>query len=512
MSADIERWPPPNDPVAFESLCLDLWKEIWGVDSGAQKHAGDGQGQTGVDVLGRYKHQWVGVQCKQKDGRARLKVKELEEEVEAAKKFEPPLAKFIVATTCSRDAKLQKRARELTELHQEQSLFTVEVWSWEEIWPELHMRSELMARITPIYWPLLAKEIKGQTTRPYSASMGKWRICVAGVIIIACLSILLLSRSRNITLSNASALFEAKQYVEAFAAYSGLSDRDLKNIDLHRRVEECAKRGHLGQLLVERYRGLIRTRANDAVLRNFYGNALLATLEIDQLGIAEQQYREALRIEPTFAPPRLNLGIIALRQERSNEAQTLFEQYVGEHANDPVAWVNLAVLHTARFESNKFDQESHKSAIRCLHNAHALEPRLASVHKVLGRLFAAEGRLAESLSAYENSLAVDDEQPDVRSKMQELAARLGRDLVAWDSSDDLQPRSAQFTEIVQSLNNRRFLEAEKSSQELVRRYPSNALAWRIFSSTLNARGRSHEAQQANLRALEFVSKQTYEWR
>src|SRR5205814_1015661 len=123
MSADIERWPPPNDPVAFESLCLDLWKEIWGVNSGAQKHAGDGQGQTGVDVLGRYKHQWVGVQCKQKDGllrAARLKVKELEEEVEAAKKFEPPLAKFIIATTGSRDAKLQKRARELTELHQEQ--------------------------------------------------------------------------------------------------------------------------------------------------------------------------------------------------------------------------------------------------------------------------------------------------------------------------------------------------------------------------------------------------------
>src|SRR5262245_35160424 len=47
--AHIEAWPPPGDDVAFESLCLDLWREIWGPDSGAQKNGRRGQPQAGVD-------------------------------------------------------------------------------------------------------------------------------------------------------------------------------------------------------------------------------------------------------------------------------------------------------------------------------------------------------------------------------------------------------------------------------------------------------------------------------
>lgn len=100
MSADHEQLLPPNDPAAFESLCLDLWKEIWG-DPGAQKNGRSGQPQAGVDIFGRTAAGWVGVQCKQKDGllRTQVTVAELEGEVEEARRFEPSLSRFIVATT-----------------------------------------------------------------------------------------------------------------------------------------------------------------------------------------------------------------------------------------------------------------------------------------------------------------------------------------------------------------------------------------------------------------------------
>src|SRR5437588_8975676 len=104
MSADIERWDPPNDPTAFESLCLDLWKEIW--NGQAQKNGRTGQPQAGVDIFGQHQGKWVGVQCKQKDGllRRRVTITELEQEVAAAKLFTPPLSTFILATTRPRDA------------------------------------------------------------------------------------------------------------------------------------------------------------------------------------------------------------------------------------------------------------------------------------------------------------------------------------------------------------------------------------------------------------------------
>jgi formylglycine-generating enzyme required for sulfatase activity len=158
MSSDIERWEPPNDAKAFESLCLDLWKDIW-QDSGAQKHGRSGQAQAGVDVFGREQGQLVGVQCKQKDGRLWAKVTEteLEAEVQAARRFEPKLAKFILATTAPRDAALQKQANQLTEQHRQQKLFSVEVWAWEDLWHELYRRFDLLSRIYHHYWPLRAK-------------------------------------------------------------------------------------------------------------------------------------------------------------------------------------------------------------------------------------------------------------------------------------------------------------------------------------------------------------------
>jgi tetratricopeptide (TPR) repeat protein len=154
MSSDIERWEPPNDSTAFESLCLDLWKDIW-QDSDAQKNSRRGQRQDGVDIFGHENGSVVGVQCKQKDGRLWAKVtpNELAAEVQAARRFEPKLARFILATTAVRDTAVQRRANKLTEQHKKAGLFTVVAWAWEDIWHELYRRKKLFDRIAPIYWP-----------------------------------------------------------------------------------------------------------------------------------------------------------------------------------------------------------------------------------------------------------------------------------------------------------------------------------------------------------------------
>ena len=155
MSSDIESWPPPEEPKAFESLCLALFQEIWGSGSGAQKNGRSGQQQAGVDIYGRVDGRWVGVQCKQKSGllHTKLNVVELEGEVRNALHFTPPLTRFIVATTAPRDAAIQTRARELTETHATTGFFTVEIWSWPEIWSEIYRRKDLLDRVGPVFWP-----------------------------------------------------------------------------------------------------------------------------------------------------------------------------------------------------------------------------------------------------------------------------------------------------------------------------------------------------------------------
>jgi hypothetical protein len=169
--SDTEAWPPPNEPAAFESLCLDLWKEIWGPESGAQKNGRSGQPQAGVDVFGKRGDRWIGVQCKQKDGllRSKLTATELDEEIrkvlgkevkgKTSPAFDPPLSEFLVATTGPRDAEIQKAARKLAEEHG--AGFSVAVWSWPDIWHEIYGRPQFHVRIARLYWPRLFESWSG---------------------------------------------------------------------------------------------------------------------------------------------------------------------------------------------------------------------------------------------------------------------------------------------------------------------------------------------------------------
>ena len=164
VGVDAERYPPPNDPSAFESLCLDLWKEIWG-DPGAQKSRRSGQRQACVDIFGISGDLHIGVQCKQTDGllRTKLTASELEEEVAKALAFKPLLSGFIVVTTGPADARVQQRAPRDFGRPQRQGAFYRRGWSWSKIWREIYAREALFRRICPVYWPL-------------AASVGKQRI------------------------------------------------------------------------------------------------------------------------------------------------------------------------------------------------------------------------------------------------------------------------------------------------------------------------------------------------
>ena len=164
MSFDILGWPAPIDATIFESLCLDLWKDIWGPGSDAQKNGRSGQKQAGVDVYGKDgPESWVGVQCKQRNEglRSRLSADELEAEAKAAQSFQPRLSRFIVATTGAPDVAVQERARILSD----RGPFPVSVWFWPDILRELSDRPALLRRIAWKYWPTIFALLGSQKIR-----------------------------------------------------------------------------------------------------------------------------------------------------------------------------------------------------------------------------------------------------------------------------------------------------------------------------------------------------------
>jgi hypothetical protein len=124
--------PKPKDWQDFERKTRQLFASVLS-DPNVQMHGRSGQPQHGVDIWGyrnNERSRAVGIQCKRVDDR--ISAAELEAEVEKAKCFDPPITEFFLVTTASRDAKLQAKARKLTDdLSRSHRPFLVAVWGWE---------------------------------------------------------------------------------------------------------------------------------------------------------------------------------------------------------------------------------------------------------------------------------------------------------------------------------------------------------------------------------------------
>ena len=156
--------PPPENGDQFEDLCLDLYKAEFGEKT--QKYGRQGQSQEGIDIF--VPDQYIGIQCKKKDLNDEIKESELKDEIQKAKTFKPLLKRFILATTCKRDAKIQKAARLISETHKNQNLLSVEIHSWGEIkplfdkYPEVYEKYYLNSQKTSIT-PAIISSIQGES-------------------------------------------------------------------------------------------------------------------------------------------------------------------------------------------------------------------------------------------------------------------------------------------------------------------------------------------------------------
>lgn len=120
----------------FEDFCLDFFQELW-VDEETQLVGKKGSGQNGVDICGQPNRgtDWFGAQCKNKEQLTskQLTEREVNAEVEKAKKFNPKLKNYVIVTTATRNATIQELARTLTNEHRKMGLFDVKVYAWEDI-------------------------------------------------------------------------------------------------------------------------------------------------------------------------------------------------------------------------------------------------------------------------------------------------------------------------------------------------------------------------------------------
>jgi hypothetical protein len=140
--------PNPKDWNEFEEICADLFSNEWG-DRNATRNGRQGQRQNGVDIYGSPSTGGLaGVQCKGKRAwpPKQLTTAEIDLEVAEAKKFEPALTEFTIATAAPDHGPLQEHVRKISERHKEEGLFSVHIVGWGELTRRLTQHDRLVEK------------------------------------------------------------------------------------------------------------------------------------------------------------------------------------------------------------------------------------------------------------------------------------------------------------------------------------------------------------------------------
>jgi len=140
----------------------------------------------------------------------------------------------------------------------------------------------------------------------------------------------------------------------------------------------------------------LATEPDEFVLHDALGDAYW--IRGEEVG-AEREWKEALRINPTFVRPVNALGALCGKQRRYGEAVAYLQRAILLTPDDANAHLNLGAVY-AEMGSLDRAEEQFRTAV-------ALVPLNFAAHNVLGKLYFDSGRLNEAEEQFRESVGCD---------------------------------------------------------------------------------------------------------
>lgn len=123
----------PKNPEDFEILCLKLLRAHWKCPE-LDRYATKGEVQNGVDILDLSgQDPLYGAQCKLREEGKKITRTQVRNEIEKARKFKPPLDRYVIMTTGKVGREVHDFLVETNRKHKKENLFKVEVFGWDRI-------------------------------------------------------------------------------------------------------------------------------------------------------------------------------------------------------------------------------------------------------------------------------------------------------------------------------------------------------------------------------------------
>jgi len=317
----------PKNWQDFQKACVVLYQAELS-DPHAQEYGRGGQGQQGIDILGRRHDKpdhFVGIQCRRVV--APLKSAKIEEDCRAALAIEAGLKEIIFATTAPDDVKATNAAIAVEKkLRAEGHEVIVALYGWESLQTRIALHPTAFAVFNPAYYATTATQALAPTPPPpdWTAQIGE---------------LLSIVKQQGISLQPSD---------------PGSPDKSAEDPALHARIDvlrDLFQKHHQTLVAERQFRELLEKTSPDerpwAVFR-LETNLASIDMELGREAEAAERFESAYALRPEDANAIANLALARTIQGRTDEAMELARQAL---ATTPRADVAVAYLLQAAARS-----------------------------------------------------------------------------------------------------------------------------------------------------------------
>jgi len=243
-------------------------------------------------------------------------------------------------------------------------------------------------------------------------------------------------------------MFASRDRDELLASFDGDAEKAIKSLEMSIRTLEGI--GNKKELSENRYK-----------LASIYDY-------VGRLDEAEKECREAIRINPNFAPAHYNLGVLLKNLKRYEEAEKEFREVIRINPNFAPAHYSLGVLLDDLKRYGEAEKEYRKGM--------KINPNFAQARNNLGVLLKNLERYEEAEKEYRKAIELKNDLPDKGALVYNNLGVLLRHL-------------------------KRLEEAEKEFREAIRINPNLALAHNNLGASLDDLKRYEEAEEEYKEAI-----------
>jgi tetratricopeptide (TPR) repeat protein len=144
------RYPHPDNERSFEKFCLKFLQRYWD-NPQLRLYGHRGDTQLGIDIIDQsFSSPFRAAQCKHHEPDKTIPPAEIQEEVDKALTFSPPLEFYAILTTAKATVHAHNKILEINRKHREQKLFIVELFDWGDIETLIDEYPDIAALLTPI--------------------------------------------------------------------------------------------------------------------------------------------------------------------------------------------------------------------------------------------------------------------------------------------------------------------------------------------------------------------------